>query len=176
MIADKIIPSFYLLEISGDAVNVLVSGDYGIDKIAIGSFDFATDMQATYALQQAMQSVVDVMATEYDQETFLNPEFFPTVASNRSEAEESELEEAQAISDVMTRDLVEKGQVPVIVTNTFDKLGDFIQSRWVIEGDNFSVIGRIAANPTKYMMHKGVEQVLRHEAIDRDSVNKVAIH
>lgn len=179
MIADKIIPSFYLLELEGEAVQAVVSGDYGIDRIAIGSFDFTSDLLATSALQRSMQAIVEVIADEpssVKEEVDFNPEFFPTLKRELPADIEAELEEAQAITDVMTEDMVEKGQVPIFMTNAFDPLGDFIQSRWVVSDENFKMTGRIAANPTKYMMHKGLEQVKRHETIHRDELNKLAVH
>lgn len=179
MIADKIIPSFYLLELEGEAVQAVVSGDYGIDRIAIGSFDFTSDLLATSALQRSMQAIVEVITDEpssVKEEVNFNPEFFPTLKRELPADIEAELEEAQAITDVMTEDMVEKGQVPIFMTNAFDPLGDFIQSRWVVSGENFKMTGRIAANPTKYMMHKGLEQVKRHETIHRDELNKLAVH
>lgn len=179
MIADKIIPSFYLLELEGEAVHAVVSGDYGIDRIAIGSFDFTSDLLATSALRQSMQAIVDVISDEpssVKEEVEFNPEFFPTLKRELPANIEAELEEAQAITDVMTEDMVEKGQVPIFLTNAFDPLGDFIQSRWVVSGENFKMTGRIAANPTKYLMHKGLEQVKRHETLHRDELNKLVVH
>lgn len=179
MIADKVIPSFYLLELEGDATQAVVSGDFGVERIAVGSFDFNSDLLATSALQQAMQTIADVVAEDLDavkEEAAFNPEFFPTLKHELPMGVEAELEEAQAITDVMTEDMVEKGQVPIFMTNAFDPLGDFIQSRWTISGENFKMTGRIAANPTKYMMHKGLEQVKRHETIHRDELNKLVLH
>jgi hypothetical protein len=179
MIADKVIPSFYLLELEGDAVQAVLSGDFGVERIAVGSFDFNSDLLATSALQQAMQTVADVVAEDLDsvkEETAFNPEFFPTLKYELAIDVEAEIEEAQAITDVMTEDMIEKGQVPILITNAFDPIGDFIQSRWIVSSDNFKMTGRIAANPTKYMMHKGFEQVKRHETIHRDELNKLVLH
>lgn len=179
MIADKVIPSFYLLELEGEAVQAVVSGDYGIDKITIGSFDFTSDLLATSALQQSMQAIVDVIANDpalVEEEVNFNPEFFPTLERKLPADIEAELEEAQAITDAMSEDMVEKGQVPIFMTNAFDPLGDFIQSRWAVSAENFKMTGRIAANPTKYMMHKGLEQVKRHETIHREELNKLTVH
>ena len=179
MIADKLIPSFYLLELEGDAIQAVVSGDFGIDRVAVGSFDFNSDLLATAALRQSMQAIADVVAEDpasVKEEVDFNPEFFPTMQRDLPMDIAAELEEAQAITDVMTEDMVEKGQVPIFMTNAFDPLGDFIQSRWVISSENFKMTGRIAANPTKYMMHKGLEQVKRHETIHRDELNKLVLH
>ena len=179
MIADKVIPSFYILELEGDVVQAVVPGDFGIERIAVESFDFKADLLAISALQQAMQTIFDVVAEDpvkITEEAEFNPEFFPTLKYELPTEVQAELEEAQAITDIMTENIVKKGQIPVLMTNAFDPLGDFIQSRWVVSGENFKITGRIAANPTKYMMYKGLEQVKRHETIHRDELNKLVLH
>jgi hypothetical protein len=179
MIADKIIPSFYLLELEGAAAQVVVPGDFNIDRIAVGSDDYNSDLHATSALQQAIHAIADSVAedpSKLKKEIEFNPEFFPTLKFELPEDIEEELEEAQAISDVMSNEMIENGQVPIFLTNTFDSLGDFIQSRWTVSGENFKITGRVAANPTKYVMYKGLEQVKRHETIHRNELNTLMVH
>ena len=172
MIADKIIPCFYILEIEGNAIRSVIDGDYGIEKIAVGSCDFQTDLLATDALQQAILSVIgssELELGDFEEQVDYNPEFFPSIepAQINVDAEE-EFEENQAIADTMMYELEEKGQIPVVASNRFDRLGDFVEIRWQIVGQYSNIIGKVVANPNQYMMHKSIDQLNRHQSIHRE--------
>jgi hypothetical protein len=158
MIADKIFPSFYTLKLSGEAVQALIPGDFGIDRIAIGSRDFTTDLMATDALQQAIKFISaapNIDITDIVEKVEFNPEFFPSVVPPElTEEQKEEILQAQEIIDEMEE---RPGQQAVVLTRMFDPLGDFIESRWSVESPKMVIEGKVGINPEKYMDQKGQE-------------------
>lgn len=162
MIADKILPSFYVVEVEGKAVETIIAGDFAIEKISVGSKDFSNDMDALAALSRVMSFVVanPNLDTSGATETVdYNPEFFPTMKfSEEIEQQKAAIEDA---TDDVTANLGVH-QIAVPMTRLFDPLGDFVESRWVIEAPDFKVNGRVAVNPDKYMALKAEELTERH--------------
>jgi len=173
-VADKLIPSFYVIELEGKAVQSIIPGDFGIEKIAIGSRDFTNDMFATAALADAMQFIVlnpDLDKSVAEERIDYNPEFFPSLqSSTASKIEEEEITEA-------TEALGIAGQIAVPITRHFDPLGDFVQSRWIVQSKDFKVYGKVAVNPDKYMHHKVMEAQARAEPPQmRPKAQRIALH
>ena len=82
MIASKIFPSFYAIELSGDASQVIIPGDFAIDKIALASKNFDNDIAAMHALDIILNYIVaspDINIDKAIITTDYNPEFFPSV-------------------------------------------------------------------------------------------------
>lgn len=156
MIADKVYPSFYVIELEGKATKAFVSGDFGIDKIAIGSLDYKTDLEALSGLTDAMSNLLsDVDKTDdIVEEIVYNPEFFPTLKP-------LELTEEQKANRLKTEEVIEdmqeklgENQVAIPLTNDFDPLGDFVEARWTIKSTDFKIEGKVAVNPQHYLLDK----------------------
>jgi hypothetical protein len=175
MIADKILPSFYVIEVEGKAVETIIAGNFAIEKISVGSRDFSNDMDALAALSHAMAFVIanpDLDTSKATETVDYNPEFFPTMKfSEEAERTKAAIEEA---TDEVTANLGVH-QVAVPLTRVFDPLGDFVESRWVIEAPDFKVNGRVAVNPDRYMALKA-EEMSEHHGPPKLKSQRPAIH
>ena len=79
MISDKQLPSFYIVEATGGAVNAIIPGNLGIESITVGSADFPNDMLALGGLESAMTYITDKLTVSVEETKAFNPEFFPTL-------------------------------------------------------------------------------------------------
>lgn len=144
MIADKIFPAFYLIDIEGDVADVfpLLGKKHNVKRITLGSFNFQTDGHATKAGEDAFefffcnpQLKIDVDALTCEKK--YNPEFYPTLGKQAEEEEELSL---------------------------FDDLGNFISYKVEMKAPNFSAALKIGACPMTYAIEKEIEKV---EEIER---------
>jgi hypothetical protein len=164
MIADKIIPSIYVLELEGVAATSLIGGDFGIKSILIGSNDFKTDLLATSALQGALKSLTQApFADSESKETIeFNPDFFPTLPKiELTEEQRRENEEDEELAASMEDEI----QTAVVLTRNFDPLGDFVESRWTVQGDNFKILGKVVVNPDHYAVVKAHERFIDDDSL-----------
>ena len=144
MISDKQLPSFYIVEATGGAVNAIIPGNLGIESITVGSADFPNDMLALGGLESAMTYITDKLTVSVEETKAFNPEFFPTL---QQEMLDEHIEQLQAT-------LSKEGKVAIPITKKFDELGDFVQTRWTVKGENILVTARLIANPHAYMKEK----------------------
>ncbi len=181
MIAEKIIPATYIVAINGKAVNSIIDGDFGIEQIIVGSTEFDCDLLAMTALQEGVQYVVEQLGDDefnFEEKIDFNPDFFPSIPKlELSEDAALDAEEIEAQAALMSLELYEKGKFPVVLTQHFDELGDFVETKWKIEGNNFSISAKIAVNPDFYIQEKAMEKIALFEATDKTLVpTNVAIH
>lgn len=177
MIANKVIPSFYVIEIKGTAVESVIPGGFGIDKIEISSHDFTNDMYATAALSTAMEAItlnpaLDI--TSAAEKLEYNPEFFPMFKAPELTEEQKEIMEALALADEASIELAKTDQIAVPIPKLFDSLGDFVESRWSVESPNFKILGRVVANPDKYVHYKAIEISEKAAVVPR--LEKFSLH
>lgn len=175
MIADKIIPSFYIIEITGDAVKSVIPQDYGIQKISIGSFDFQSDMHASEKIDSAIDCILQGIDDAQKVETLVevNPDFLPHAP------QPSANDEAQEIADEMSSKLIHENKVAVPITRFFDVLGDFVVARKRLKADNFNIEARIIANIDEYVKLKSLEQFQKFNSSpsrELDTETKIQIH
>jgi len=156
MIADKLYPSFYLLELEGKAITAIIPGDFGINKIAVGSIDFPSDMMAIGGLTDAMRFVTGSLeAANTVEEVSFNPEFFPTLAPlELTEAQQEAIMENEEAAEDLQEELEDTDKVVVPLTNSFDSIGDFVETRWIVTAEGFRVEGRVAVQPQYYLIEK----------------------
>ena len=67
----------------------------------------------------------------------------------------------------------------MVLTRRFDEVGDFISSRFNIDGDGFKINSKIAAQPELYFSAKGDEKIKQLENSNgphRGRNSNVAIH
>lgn len=163
MISDTIFPSFYIVEVEGEAVKSLISEDFGIERISLGSIDFATDLVATEAMKKALEFFMtginlgdDTVTEQID----FNPEFYPSVGKlTLTDEQKIQQEEAQQAADDMQEKLAAAGKMAVLITRAFDPLGDFVESRWTVEAPVFKIQAKIVANLNQYMQQKNLEEI-----------------
>jgi hypothetical protein len=155
MISDKQLPSFYIVEATGGAVNAIIPGDLGIESITVGSSDFPNDMLALGGLESTMTYVTDKLTVPVEENKDFNPEFFPTLhpakLSHKQKLEQEMLDEH---IEQLQATLSKEGKVAIPITKRFDELGDFVQTRWTVKGENLLVTARLIANPHAYMKEK----------------------
>lgn len=155
MIATKVLPAFYVLDLEGDAANLewLFGDDFKIKHVRVGSRDFRSDLDATLAGTTAVNFIIEQtdVSTDKADQVRLNPDFFPSAPALQLTQEQLDLmEEIQEESDKM----IEQGQVALKLTKNFDELGDFVTSHLSSSGDDFKIDLKIAINPNTYMDEK----------------------
>lgn len=164
MIADKILKSFYIVELKESAVDTIFNGDFGISKITLGSRDFDTDLMATEAMRRVLKFVAlgaHVDPATLNEKVEFNPEFFPSLPPIVLSEEEQEVQDAlKEHEEELDEELSEQGRTAVVVTRQFDPLGDFVESRWTLEAPKFRAEGKIAINPDAYMKAKSIDKML----------------
>jgi hypothetical protein len=179
MIADKIFKSFYLIEAEGKAIEPIIAGDFNLKKIVVSSMDFSNDMEAAVALRHVLDFITS--HPEFDlakaKETVdYNPEFFPYMTSKeKSEEEIAERKMMEARIEEIHDQLEEQGKQGVFVTALFDPIGDYVEARWVIESEDFTVKGRIAVNPDEYLARKGHDKMIDNMSAIRPR-NNLSLH
>lgn len=148
MIGHALIPSHFIVEIEGDAVNCLFPADLNVAKVIIGSLEFQSDVQAAAAAQK----IIDLVCPTGVEQVDLNPEFYSL------QGIEPEIDD-----DVDDEDKPKSNKAITIipVTKKFDELGDFVGYRKTITGENFSAKVRVLANPAQYIAER--QRVLNSE-------------
>jgi len=180
MIADKIMPALYVIDLEGKAANLdfLVGEDFGIQRITIGSLNFENDLQATAAGQRAVEFLLDsplVDESAAEETVSFNPEFFPSLPPIIPTEEDLRIE---AAAEEEAEEHIEEGQFPVIVTKRFDTLGDYVTSRLEVVSADFKVKLRVAIDPNLYITEKGkaVEAQANINAPHREIIPQVSLH
>lgn len=151
MISSKLIPSFYMLEISGDAIESIFPGDYGIDKVLIESSDFESDMETKVALDNAidfLSSAPHINMYNIEDVTKFNPDFYPSVP-RETPSDEQMTSYNQLLEEAEIQSM--NGKESLVVTKFFDVYGDFIQCRREVKSQDFQIVGRTASDPDIYL-------------------------
>jgi hypothetical protein len=173
MIANKILPALYILDLEGEAASLefLLGQNFGVKRVTIGSYDFTNDMEAASAGQEAVDFMLENNKLDHDDYTEsvdYNPEFFPSIPT--IEPTEEQLTQ-EAIAEEYAESLVkEDNQFPVVVTRRFDPLGDYVAVRMQLEAANYKIKMRIAINPNVYMDEKG--KMMEEEATRATSAHR----
>lgn len=169
MIADKILKSFYIVEVQGDACRAIITGDFGIDKIAFGSTDFDSDLSAMNGLKKAITYITSADTLNLDEvceSVVFNPEFFPSIQTEPlTEQQCADKQSAEEAVEEMQEQLENTGRHAVLLTRMFDDLGDFVETRWTVEAPKFKIVGRVAVNPDVYIQQKGLEAARLHNEL-----------
>lgn len=165
MISAKVFPCYYLIDVSGEAVNALIPGDYKIQRITVGSKHFTNDMYAMAALQEAIMTITMIVnPAEPVEKIDYNPEFFPTLKPiELTEQQKRHQEEMQRKAAEMTEKLSDKQQFAVPLSTIFDPAGDFVETRWTVTAKDkkMRIQGKIAADVNEYLMEKMREYTMQ---------------
>jgi hypothetical protein len=155
MIAEKILPAFYLIDIEGDLADMsgLLGKKFKTQRITLGSFNFQTDGHATKSGEDALefffcneQLTIDTSTLKVEKQ--YNPEFFPT------------LEQPKEGEDAPP----------------FDDLGEFISYKVEMNAPNFKATLKIGACPMTYAVEKQLEEVEESERYVAKFVNHPQLH
>lgn len=156
MIAEKILPAFYLIDIDGDLADMqpLLGKKFKVERITIGSFNFQTDGHATQSGEDALEFFFCNEQLKIDTSTLTckkqyNPEFFPTL--------EQQLKDGEDLPP-------------------FDDLGEFISYKVEMNAPNFNATLKIGACPMTYAVEKQLEEVEESERYVAKFVNNQQLH
>jgi hypothetical protein len=164
MIADKILPSFYLLELKGEIASFeqIVGQRFNIKSIHIASGDFGSDVEAMAAAESVVEFLLQNPQVKIEESTSkctkqFNPDFYPMLDAlevSDETLEEEERVQAQALM------LAEKDPTfsSAIITKRFDDIGDFIAYRMNIQGENFDLQLKVGVDPHVYILEKQKDQ------------------
>lgn len=165
MIAGKILPCFYLLKLEGAAIETVFPGEFNIEEVIIKSGDFATDMDTISASKFAMAFVTNnpnVDIKNIRENVKFNPDFFPSLPKiELSEEQKQQQEELDEIADEKS----EGGKKYIALTRIFDDMGDFVHTKWTIEGDNFASTLKIGVNIDSYIKEKTEEYLSTEKSL-----------
>jgi hypothetical protein len=181
MIANKILPSFYLIEAEGKAIDSIIAGDFGISKIILGSTDFFSDLEATEAMQQSVDFITANMSVDWDKVTEkidFNSEFFPSMMPTElTEEQTMELLTHELEAHERDTEMSKVNQMSITMTKLFDPMGDYVESRWAIESPEFKLLAKIGVNPDRYMQQKIIDKLSAADNfIARDIQSNNTIH
>lgn len=169
------VSAFYIIELHGGATSAVFPGDFGIDKIIIGSKDFPTDIMALGASELIVSMITSSHDVTWEDFSF-NPEFFPSVEGPNTDelAARAELEDAAMEAVGYTK---ESNVIPVLMTRHFDVLGDFVETQHMLGGEGFTVVSKVAMSPQVYLDNKKKEtQSARDIAKAYRPERNIAIH
>ena len=177
MIANKLLQSYYMIGLTGDAAKLefIFGKDFRIMGVEINSLDFRSDVDAAHEGRQALEFFLngaEVKSSDFQ----LNPEFFPHVP-------EIQLTELQRRTNedalVAAQDMATETQIPLVLTRNFDDLGDFVSSRLDVSGDNFTASMKVVMDPEQYLSEKGKsaeEQLTRSLGPHREVCSHHSMH
>lgn len=157
MIGHELIPSLFMVEIDGSAVDRLFAPDLNVARVTILSAEFASDVQAAASAQR----ILDLVCPAGQERVDVNPEFF---SLEHCPSAQSDDEPADP-----------KAPAVIKVTRNFDELGDFVGYRKTITGEDFSAKLKVLALPTEYMQARRREldaELLRSVSEHRELPNK----
>ena len=161
MIADKIIPCFYMVEVEGTAIKSIFADDYGIASMALASSDFQSDLHAAAALDTAIATLSEkVDLADSQQDLRMNPEFFPSASAAPLSPEQlAQIEEVAELAEETSRDLASQNKVAIVITKSFDALGDYVVFRKTIFSEHFKIEARVVSNLGYYSQLKSADQI-----------------
>jgi hypothetical protein len=180
MIANKILPSFYVIEAEGKAIDSIISGNFGISKIILGSSDFPTDLAATEAMQQSVDFITSNLTVDWTQvveHIDFNPDFFPSLPVTISEEQKLDLLTHELAMHEYDTEMAKSNQLSVSMTKLFDAMGDYVESRWSIESPEFKLTAKIGVNPDKYMQQKIFDKIEASDYfVSREIISNTTFH
>lgn len=180
MIADKVLPSFYVVTIEGRATECILPKKFNIQSINIGSKDFSSDLEGAAAADKLVNGIISAIhATDFKKDVQLNPEFFPFAPPlDISKAAKEETLDVEVIANDIHKHM-ESSVMPVVITKHFDEMGDFVESRTTISADDFKIVSRILVDPSHYAYEKSLAMLQKKNELlieHRESENKVMMH
>lgn len=164
MIANKALPSFYVIELEGDSADLkfLLGSSHKIESITISSLDFNDDVSAINAANDVINLFKRKLDLKIDEEQIaFNPEFFPSQPAIEPTLEMlvAEQEAEDAIEEIEE----ERQRMAFPMTRRFDEWGDFVVAKTHLTGQNFDLLMKVTIHPQKYFEEKSLE-IQEHKA------------
>ena len=155
-----LIPSSYLLEVTGKPVKSIVPGSFDIDKINVSSKLFTNDLDARSALTAAIKYLSPNAVQPVEA---FNPQFFPNMDPIEIKDDSDEIQ----IDDLQDN---ESEKIFVPISKNFDEIGDFVMTRAVKKSSTYSIIGRVMASPSWYAADF-IENKLGNRPVEKVTIN-----
>lgn len=176
MIADKLIPAFYVVDIEGSAATLehFIGTKHQIKHITISSRDMRHDLDAYDAMDKTIRTFKEGAVED---ELTVNPEFFPSIPAIEltPEMEAMEAHMAKASEEIEHN---EPNAIAVSITRRFDEWGDFVSIKREVSGDDFQIKAKVAVHPRRYVLEKNNEKQEHQERLhgQKFHAGSAAIH
>lgn len=164
MIANKALPSFYVIDLEGEAADLefLLGSKHQIESITISSKDFGDDVTAINSGKDALEFFRRKLDLKPDEEELkFNPEFFPSQPA--IEPTLQMLIEEQIAEDAIEKIEEEQQKLAFPMTRRFDDWGDFVVAKTHLKSFFFEAQMKVAVHPQKYFEQKSLE-LQEHQA------------
>lgn len=163
MIADKLIPAFYIIDIEGSAASLeqLIGTKHKIKSISIASRDMKNDLDAYEAMDKTLSTF---KGSVIEDELSVNPEFFPNAPALDVTPEMEELE-ARMHEASEALEETEPNAIAVAITRRFDTWGDFVSIKRMLRGEGYHIKAKVAVHPRRYVAEKNNEKLEQHERL-----------
>lgn len=167
MIADKILSSHNIIQLTGDAAHEIFTDSSqllldprDIEGVTILTKNYTNDIEAILAARKIFDDVTCKLGSNTSMIEEYNPEFYPSLLT--SEIEKKKADELDGIFGSII-DSVEDSDNPsslaIPITHTFDVLGDYVQAKISANRAHFSVMIKIIATPSEYVQQKTSERL-----------------
>jgi len=175
MIANKILPASYVIEILGDSAKTFCPDGFKLDGIVAISNSYDTDMEAIADFNKIMVDIRERIAVDFDEEIQMNPEFFPTFEGTLDDEQKSIKEQNDMVLAEAKFSSTHTGYAELDILSVFDPSGDYLEMKWTIVNNDSFVLGKLLADPQKYVEEKTAEVNQMLSATIADST-RVVIH
>ena len=164
MTVNKALPTFYVIDLEGDAADLefLLGTKHRIQSITISSGDFGDDVSATNGGLDALAFLRRKLEFAAEEENVsFNPEFFPS--QPQIEPTLQMLIEEQIAEEAIEQIEEEKQRLAFPMTRRFDEWGDFVVAKAHASNFYSSIRMKVAVHPQKYFEEKSL-QLQEHQA------------
>jgi hypothetical protein len=167
MIADKILSSHSIIQLTGDAVHEIFTDSSpllldprDIEGVTILTKNYSNDIEAILAAKKIFGDVTGNLGSNTTMIEEYNPEFYPSLLT--SEIEKKKTDELDGIFGSIIDSVADSdnpSSLAVPITHTFDVLGDYVQAKISAAHPHFSVMIKIIATPSEYVQQKTSERL-----------------
>lgn len=162
-IADKLIPAFYVVDLTGSAATLqhLLGTVHNIKTITISSRDMKNDLAAYDAMDKTINTFKGIVVED---EMKVNPEFYPSTPPIDITPEMEELEARMNEAATAMED-TEPNAIATAITRRFDEWGDFVSIKRELRGEGFLIKAKVAVHPRRYVIEKTKDIQEQHERL-----------
>lgn len=167
MIANKILSSHNIIQLTGDAAHEIFTDSSpllldprDIEGVTILTKNYANDIEAILAAKNIFDDVTDRLGSNTRMTEEYNPEFYPSLLT--SELEKKKSDELDGIFGSIVESVADSddpSSLAVPITHSFDVLGDYVQAKISAQHPHFSVMIKIIATPSEYVQQKTSERL-----------------
>jgi hypothetical protein len=179
MIADKILSSHNIIQLSGDSAHEIFTDSSArildpldIEGVTILSKNYPNDIEAIAVARRIFDDVTLDLGTDVAMVEEFNPDFYPSLLT--SEIEKKKMDELDGIFGTILESVADSddpSNLAVPITHSFDVLGDYVQAKISAQHPNFNIMIKTIASPSEYVQQKTSER-LAAVSFERSSQSK----